>query len=60
MVRDLPPYAHIRGLKWAMDKAGVFFLLLICILVALVLSILMFEPGVETAPRDLPVTVPSN
>ncbi len=28
-----------------MDKAGVAFLVLICILVALVLSILMFEPG---------------
>jgi hypothetical protein len=43
-----------------MDKVGVFFLLLICILVALVLSILMFESGVETAPPDLPAMVPTH
>ncbi|WP_268802272.1 hypothetical protein [Ensifer adhaerens] len=43
-----------------MDKAGIVFLVLICILVALVLSILMFEPGVETAPPDVPAMVPAN
>ncbi|RAS03234.1 hypothetical protein [Ensifer adhaerens] len=43
-----------------MDKAGVAFLVLICILVALVLSILMFKPEVETAPPEPPAMVPAN
>lgn len=40
-----------------MEKAGVAFLVLICILLALVLRILMFDPGGETAQPDLPAMV---
>ncbi|WP_244562546.1 hypothetical protein, partial [Ensifer aridi] len=40
-----------------MDKAGVAFLLLICILVALVLSILKFVPE-NRVPPDVPEVIP--
>lgn len=39
-----------------MDKAGVAFLVLICILVALVVSILGFVP--EEVPPDVPEVTP--
>jgi hypothetical protein len=42
------------------DKAGVAFLVLNCILLALVLRTLMFDPGVETAQPDLPAMVLAN
>lgn len=41
-----------------MDKAGIVFLILICVLVALALSILAIEPGVEVAPPASPTLVP--
>ncbi|ASY72165.1 hypothetical protein [Sinorhizobium fredii] len=42
------------------DKAGMAFLVLICILIALVVSILALEPGVEEAPPVRPAIVPDN
>ncbi|KSV66073.1 hypothetical protein [Sinorhizobium sp. Sb3] len=43
-----------------MDKAGIAFLVLICILVALVLSILALRPEAEPAPPQAPAIVPGH
>lgn len=43
-----------------MDKAGLAFLILICVLVALALSILAFGPGPELAPAGIPAIVTGN
>jgi hypothetical protein len=43
-----------------MDKAGIAFLALICILIALVVSILALDPGAEEAPPARPAIVPEN
>jgi hypothetical protein len=43
-----------------MDKAGIAFLMLICVLVALVISILAVRPDLETAPSPTPAIVPAN
>lgn len=41
-----------------MDKAGIVFLILICVLVALALSILAIGPTAELAPPASPALVP--
>lgn len=43
-----------------MDKAGIAFLILICVLVAIALSILAIRPGADVAPPPSPTIVPSN
>lgn len=40
-----------------MDKAGIAFLVLICVLIALVVSILGFVPEAEMPP-DVPEVIP--
>ncbi|MEY9164299.1 hypothetical protein ABIE78_002418 [Sinorhizobium fredii] len=63
-LRELPRISHIQRSIWGMpkrtDKAGMAFLVLICILIALVVSILALDPGVEEPPPAMPTIVPDN